>query len=84
MIYSKIEGGLTVLKKIQCRLLKRFNTGAAALLRPVAVLINQKQPLAAVLQNRCSLKKCSIQRKSSVVESLFNISSRVVIDLTTE
>ena len=32
----------------------------------------QKQPLAAVLQNRCPCKFCKIHRKLSVLESLFS------------
>ena len=38
----------------------------------VAVLKNQKQPLADVPQNRCSSKFFNIQRKRSVLEPLFN------------
>ena len=46
---------------------KRINTEAAAHRCSVAVLKNQKQPLADVLQNWCN-----IQRKTIVLEFLFN------------
>ena len=45
---------------------KRVNTYSC-----FAVLKNQKQPLADILQNRCSQKFRNIQRKTPVLESLF-------------
>ena len=37
----------------------------------------QKQPLAHVLQNRCSWKFCKIHRKIPILESLFNKAARL-------
>ena len=50
----------------------RFNTETAAHQCSMGVLNNQKQLLADVLQNRCSEKFHNIQRKTPVLESLFN------------
>ena len=38
----------------------------------VAIIKIQKHQLADILQSRCSSKVCNIQRKTPVLESLFN------------
>ena len=57
LLMNYLNQGLNLIKDVWCS---------------VSVLKSRKQPLADVLQNRCSSKLCNIQTKTPVLESLFN------------